>query len=288
MSAFFGLSGVLAILVAIVYLIVNAIRKKPVKKPLYLLLGGFASFIIGVAIPNQNAPSTTNESASPAAQPVTASAPTSTPEEDKAKKEAEEKAKAEAEAKAKAEAEAKAKEEAEAKAKADAEAKKKAEDEVKSRNVDYAAVAIPGLAEGVEIQDATRKFVVANYKLFPAGPEADIKAALAKVDGKIKYGHLEKNITPYLNKMVAVTGTVVNVEEAPSEGVGTGTVALVHVMDDEFNSFRMFIMKSTGDIIKGDRVRIVGVPVGQESFANVSGGTTRSIFLFGAHINKTQ
>ncbi len=278
MNAFFALIGVLAILVAIVYLIVNAIRKKSLKIPLYVLLGGFVSFIIGLSIP-----SSTSNSASPSAQPVTASAPTNTPEEDKTKKEAEEKAASEA--KAKAEAEAKAKEEAEAKA--EAEAKKKAE-EVKSRNVDYAALAIPNFAEGLEIQESTRQFVVANYKLFPAGPEADIKAALSKVDDKIKYGHLEKNITPYLNKMVAVTGNVVNVEEAPSEGVGTGTVALVHVIDNDFNSFRMFIMKSTGDILKGDKVKIVGVPVGQESFANVSGGTTRSIFLLGSHINKVQ
>ncbi|MBU8714102.1 hypothetical protein KM924_16440 [Brevibacillus parabrevis] len=270
MNAFFALIGVLAILVAIVYLIVNAIRKKPLKIPLYVLLGGFVSFIIGLSIP-----SSTSNSASPSAQTVTASAPTNTPEEDKTKKEAEEKAAAEA----------KAKEEAEAKA--EAEAKKKA-DEVKSRNVDYAALAIPNFAEGLEIQESTRQFVVANYKLFPAGPEADIKTALSKVDEKIKYGHLEKNITPYLNKMVAVTGNVVNVEEAPSEGVGTGTVALVHVIDNDFNSFRMFIMKSTGDILKGDKVKIVGVPVGQESFANVSGGTTRSIFLLGSHINKVQ
>ncbi|WP_103108834.1 hypothetical protein [Brevibacillus reuszeri] len=114
------------------------------------------------------------------------------------------------------------------------------------------------------------------------------KAALAKVDTNIKYGHLEKNITPYLNKMVAATGNVVNVEEAPSEGIGTGTVALVHIMDNEFNSYRMFIMKTTGDILKGDKVKIVGVPVGSESFVNVSGGTTRSIFLLCSHINKVQ
>lgn len=170
--------------------------------------------------------------------------------------------KAEAEAKAKADAEAKAKADAEEKAKAEAEAKKKAEDDVKSTHINFATLVIPTFAEGMEITDETRQFVVANYKLFPAGPEADVKAALSKVDTKIKYGHLEKNITPYLNKMVAAVGNVVNIEEAPSDGVGTGTIALVHIIDNEFNSYRMFIMKSTGDIIKGDRVKIVGVPVG--------------------------
>lgn len=72
-SAFFGLIGILAILVAIVYLIVNAIRKKQLKKPLFVLLGGFVSFIIGVAIHSPNAPSSTNESATPSVKPVTAS-----------------------------------------------------------------------------------------------------------------------------------------------------------------------------------------------------------------------
>ncbi|WP_218033734.1 hypothetical protein, partial [Brevibacillus centrosporus] len=236
-----------------------------------------------VLTPKDSSPSTTTASTPASTTPQTtpvAATQTAAPEAPKTSPEDEAKKKAEEEAKAKADSEAKAK--------AEAEAKKKAEDEVKSKNLDYAALAIPNFAEGVEIQEATRKFVVANYKLFPAGPDADVKAALAKVDSKIKYGHLEKNITPYLNKMVAATGNVINVEEAPSEGIGTGTVALVHIMDNEFNSYRMFIMKSTGDILKGDRVKIVGVPVGQESFANVSGGTTRSIFLLGSHINKVQ
>ncbi|MFA4135407.1 MULTISPECIES: hypothetical protein [unclassified Brevibacillus] len=284
MSALFGLLGFLAMFVGIILLIVNAVRKKQqLKVPLIVLISGFVSFIIGVAIASPTTSTSSNDSTQSSSSVATTSTPDPVkPTEDDAKKKTEE------EAKAKAAEEEQAKADAEAKKMADEEAKKLAEEEVKSKNINYASVAIPAIAGGVVIKDETKQFVIANYKLFPAGPEADVKAALAKVDNKIKYGHMAKNITPYINKMVAATGTVLNVEEVPSEGVGTGTVSLVHMIDDSFNSYRMFIMKSTGDIIKGDNVRIVGVPVSTESFDNVSGGTTKSIFLLGSHINKIQ
>lgn len=227
---------------------------------------------------------------------TTATAPVAqeqTPE-DKAKQELEAKKKADEEAKAKAEQEAKEKAEAEAKAKADAEAaKKKAAEEAKqkaefekTKNALFAQLSIPTVSEDVKMADETFKFIVDNHTLFPAMSADQIKAAKNKVDGKIKYGHLEKNIKPYLSKMVAATGNVVNVEEQPLD---TGeTIAILHIIDDNFNSYRMLICKSTGDIIKEDRVKIIGVPVGAESFSNVSGGTTRSIFLFGAHVEKVQ
>ncbi|MFC8689291.1 hypothetical protein [Brevibacillus porteri] len=283
MSALFGLLGFLAMFVGIILLIVNAVRKKQLKVPLIVLISGFVSFIIGVAIASPTTSTSNNDSTQSSSSVATTSTPDPVkPTEDDAKKKTEE------EAKAKAASEEQAMADAEAKKKADEEAKKRAEEEVKYKNINYAAVAIPAIAEGVVIKDETIQFVVANYKLFPAGPEADVKAALAKVDNKIKYGLMEKNITPYINKMVAATGRVLNVEEAPSEGVGTGTVSLVHMIDDSYNSYRMFIMKSTGDIIKGDNVRIVGVPISTESFSNISGGTTKSIFLLGSHINKIQ
>ncbi|ASJ52193.1 hypothetical protein BP422_00745 [Brevibacillus formosus] len=283
MSALFGLLGFLAMFVGIILLIVNAVRKKQLKVPLIVLISGFVSFIIGVAIASPTTSTSSNDSTQSSSSVATTSTPDPVkPTEDDAKKKTEE------EAKAKAASEEQAMADAEAKKKADEEAKKRAEEEVKYKNINYAAVAIPAIAEGVVIKDETIQFVVANYKLFPAGPEADVKAALAKVDNKIKYGLMEKNITPYINKMVASTGRVLNVEEAPSEGVGTGTVSLVHMIDDSYNSYRMFIMKSTGDIIKGDNVRIVGVPISTESFSNISGGTTKSIFLLGSHINKIQ
>jgi len=198
--------------------------------------------------------------------------------DEKAKQEAEVKAKAEEEAKAKADAE-------EAKKKAAEEAKKKAELE-KSKYALLAQLTIPNVAEGVKLQDQTYQFIIANHTLFPAKDAQQVKIAKGKVDGKIKYGHLEKNINPYLNKMIVATGSVVNVEEQPTDG--GETVALVHIIDNSFNSYRMLIYKSTGDILKEDTVKIIGVPVGQESFSNISGGTTRSIFVFGSHIEKVQ
>lgn len=232
-------------------------------------------FAIGInSDPNQ--PGTTVATSQTTTAPVVS-------EQEKAADEA--KKKAEEEAKAKEEAAAKAKAEEEAKKKAAEEAKKKAEME-KSKYALLAQLTIPTIAEGVELDTKTFNYIVANNNLFPAKTADAVKAARNKVDGKIKYGHLEKNITPYLDKMISATGNVVNVEESPIDG--GDTVAFVHIIDNEFNSYRMLIYKSTGDILKQDRVKIIGVPIGSESFSNVSGGTTRSIFMFGSHIEKVQ
>ena len=238
--------------------------------------------------------SSTNKPKSPtAAIPV---AVQSSPEE-QAKNEEIKKAQEEADALEKAKADKKSKEEAAAREKAEQEEKKRKEEEEakeeakkqaeleKIKYALFAKISIPTVTDGLKLQDKTYNYIVANSTLFPAKDAKQIKAAQNKVDGKIKYGHLEKNVTPYLDKMIAVKGQVVSVEEQPAEG---DTIAFLHLMDDNFNSYRVLICKTTGDIIKGDTVKAIGVPVGAESFKNVSGGTTNSIFLFGSHIAKVQ
>lgn len=216
--------------------------------------------------------SETTQTQSTPEQTVTTSAPAPSEQQDN-------------EAKKKAEEEAKKKAEEEAKQKAAEEAKRKAE-EAKTKNAIFAQLTIPNLSNGLKLQDKTYNFIVANSDIFPAKTEAQIKKARNMIDSKIKFGHLEKNINPYLDKMISFSGNVVSVEE---QTLDTGeTVALVHLLDNNFNSYRTLIMKSTGDIIKGDKVRIIGVPVGNEAFSNVAGGTTKAVFVFGSHINKLQ
>jgi TolA protein len=210
-------------------------------------------------------------------------APTLSPEE-KAKIEADAKAKVEAEAKAKAEADAKAKADADAKAKADAEAKAKATADAEKIKIAAAMKLItPNIAENKKLDDLTYNFMVNNYKLFPAKTDEDKKAAAGKVDSNINTKLLNKNVAPYLDKMVKVSGSVVQVHE---ENTAIGTVATVHIFDSNGNSVMGVYFGSTGDLLDGDNATIIGVPVTTYSFSNVSGGTTNAILMSLSDVKK--
>lgn len=203
----------------------------------------------------------------------------------KAQEEAE--AKAEAEEQAKAAAEAKAKAEAEAKARAEEEARAKAEQErlAKSKNAMILQAFVPLLIDAdTEMDDLTYNFIVDHSNLFPAKTGTDFQAAKELVDSDITYKHLDKNIKPYLDKMVKFTGTVISVEEADDDEIGT--YSYLHIITDEFESITAIYLNTTGDLLQSDTASIIGVPVASYSFPNVSGGTTKSIFLAASHVQQ--
>jgi hypothetical protein len=136
----------------------------------------------------------------------------------------------------------------------------------------------------LELSQESYDFMVANHTLLPAMTDADITKVKGLVDPSISYKLLNKNAAPYFSKFVSFTGSVVRVEETQVES--GDTVSLTHVMDDEFNSYQLFMYKGTGDILEEDSVQFWGVPVGISSFENVSGGTTNVQVIFGSHIEK--
>lgn len=156
----------------------------------------------------------------------------------------------------------------------------------KIKYAEHAKASIPEIADGLELEQKTYDFLVTNNKLFPALTAEDISAAKALTDKTISNKLLNKNVGPYLDKMAAFEGTVISVEETNLDD-GT-TLAILHVMDDNDQSYQVLIYKSTGDILEEDYVQFWGVPVGTTSFENVSGGFTNALFFIGAHVEKIQ
>lgn len=147
------------------------------------------------------------------------------------------------------------------------------------------SVVVPNLVEGGAVDQKTYDYLVKNADLFPAVTAETKKAATKEVDSKITSKHLFKNITPYLDKMVKVTGTVVQVQE---EETDFGTLASIHIMDESGNSLIGYYNNSTGDILDGDDVTMRGVPTAVYSFDNISGGTTNAIMLAVSTVQKVQ
>ncbi|MGG4046583.1 MULTISPECIES: hypothetical protein [Paenibacillus] len=293
-----GLISFVAWVVLLVLGIIARFKKSgKAKKWLYSALACFAIMIIAVFADPDTQTETANEKENSTAKTETVTAKAddaAKTEEDKQKvdqeaKEAadkkaqeEQKAKEEAEAKAKADAEAKAKAEAEAKQKTAEEAKAKVEAE-KSKIATAMSLIVPNIAENQEMNDKTYDYIVKHSNLFPAtSPEAK-QAAKDAADPNVTSRHLFKNITPYLATMYSVSGYVVQINE---EETDIGTVAQVHILDDNGNSLIGIYFGSTGDILEGDQIRMRGVPTASYSFPNVGGGTTNAILLTLSTIQK--
>lgn len=156
---------------------------------------------------------------------------------------------------------------------------------VTAKMANFMAFYIPQLVEGSQIDTKTYDFLVEHPELFPAITAETKKEASKLVDSKVTSRHLMKSITPYLDKMIKVTGTAIQVQEFETDA---GTMAQVHIMDDFGNSVIGIYNNSTGDILDGDNVTLRGVPTAVYSFENIGGGTTNAILLSASTVQKAQ
>ena len=182
----------------------------------------------------------------------------------------------------------KAKEREEERKRIEEEKNKKEQEEAKKREkfatIYYTKELTNYLTNGnLVMSDITLNYLIAHHDIFPALSAAKIEEAKQKTDKTITSAHISKNINPYLDKMVTFSGSVVNVSESTEAG---NTVSYLHVMGDDWQSHEVLLLKTTGDILKGDTVRFWGVPVGENGFDNVSGGYTRTIFYIASHVQK--
>lgn len=151
-----------------------------------------------------------------------------------------------------------------------------------TEKADYLKEILPTITENhIKLSDKSYDYIVKNYKWFPAKENSAISSVKKAEDSAITIKHLNKNATPYLNKIVSFTGTVVSVEESDDSNL-----SLTHVMTDDGDSFQIIMFKSTKDILEDDRVQFWGEPLGASSFENVSGGTTNVQVIFGSHMQK--
>lgn len=133
----------------------------------------------------------------------------------------------------------------------------------------------------LELSDESYAFITKHPKWFPATSEKSIAAMKKAEDSSITIQHLNKKTSPYYKKVLAFSGTVLEIEESES-----GDLTIVHVVTNAGDSFQYILFGSSGDILEDDNVRIWGIPLGKSSFNNVSGGTTNVQVIFGTMIEK--
>lgn len=278
---FIGILGFLGIFIFAIMAIISLIKKNGKAKRNFIITGVcFVLFVVGVGTSDSSASDDekANDSDSESVEV------SSEQDQEKADEDKDDKAK-EAEEKKKDE---KAKKDAEEKAKKEAENKE--QEKIKKENKEKEKYAImydnlvDALSDGnVQISDKSYEFIIDNNKLFPAKDKKDIKKAKEITDDEIGSKHLNKKASPYFDKIVTVSGNVISVEEDDFED---DTLSYIHMMDSDFNSFQIILLKSSDDIFEDDTIRFWGVPVGPNHFENVSGGTTNAQMIVGSHVEK--
>lgn len=273
-----GILGIFAVPILLIVGLVAVFRKTGKAKKWFKISGGVfvAAIIILIFFGEESEPVTPLEESSTEVQAEEVEVSTENKAQEDEEKKAEETAKKEAE---------EAKKEAE-------EAEKEAE-EAEKESIQHSIFADSFINDiglftddRLSLSDLSYDFIVKNHSIFPAFNDADIIIAKELADSSITAKHLNKNAQPYFEKIATFEGEVISVEEAPAEV--SDTISLTHIMDDNMQSYQVFMYKGTGDVLEDDRVRFWGVPVGASSFENVSGGSTNVQVFLGSHIEKVQ
>lgn len=152
---------------------------------------------------------------------------------------------------------------------------------------DWLKMVLPQITyEDLELADDSYNYVTDNKEIFPADSEEEISEVKNSTDTSIDSRHLNKNVSPYYEKVLTATGTVIDVEEEEFDVIGTASI--FHVFDDDMNSYMIILPKSSGDILEDDEIRFWGSPLGKFSFENLMGGHTNAQMFIGSHVEKIQ
>ncbi|MGP0577371.1 hypothetical protein ACTP13_10205 [Paenibacillus peoriae] len=139
----------------------------------------------------------------------------------------------------------------------------------------------PVLTEDQAFMEQTSyDFIVKNSDLFPS---TDKSKVINLVDKSVTTKHLNKNLNLYLNKFVKITGDVIDIEE---DNIPIGTTAIVYISDEDDNTVMAVYPGASGEIFEGDVATVIGVPIANFSYENVSGGYTNTTLLAASFLTK--
>lgn len=132
------------------------------------------------------------------------------------------------------------------------------------------------------LEDKSFNLIKNNYDLFPIKNKKYEKEIKTFLDNKVQYKHLDKNIKNYLETMISIEGRVIQISEEEIDGK---KVSLIHIFNNNRENFQIIYL-GTNDILKGDQISCIGLPVALNCFKNVSGGATKTVVLIGSKLNK--
>lgn len=138
-----------------------------------------------------------------------------------------------------------------------------------------------GNVPGEKPAQETMDFIKENINLFPVASQKEIDTVMQEVDESIEYKHLNKNIEKYKTSLFKDVGEVVEIEEMSDPELGT--ITIIHVMNDDWDSYQVVLYGSV-EVYEGDYINFIGLPVMYTGFENVSGGYTNIVMALGSYV----
>ncbi|PPQ47117.1 hypothetical protein C5G87_19500 [Paenibacillus peoriae] len=130
------------------------------------------------------------------------------------------------------------------------------------------------------MEQTSYDFIAKNSDLFPS---TDKSKVINLVDKSVTTKHLNKSLNLYLNKFVKISGDVIDIEE---DNIPIGTTAIVYISDENDNTVMAVYPGASGEIFEGDVATVIGVPIANFSYENVSGGYTNTTLLAASFLAK--
>lgn len=157
------------------------------------------------------------------------------------------------------------------------------EEQAKTDLVNYYQETIPRIPdEDAKMDPKTYAFLKNNSNLFPAKKAEDLQKLSGMVDGSIEYKYLMKNITPYLEKIISVTGCISQIQEIDEDG----QYLTYGILVTEQEEYYQFIYKEKIDVFENDIVTCIALPISTNTFSNTDGGSTHSIIILAGDMKK--
>ena len=131
------------------------------------------------------------------------------------------------------------------------------------------------------ISQNAKNFLKENGNLFPTQNYSDIDLSL--IDTNIDYKQISKNQDNYGDKLIELNNAyVLSIYE--TVGDNNEYVTEIHVLDENENSYYIIYFGQLEDVYQESIIKVIGLPLGNTSFSNVSGGTTLAVALAGSYI----
>ncbi|MGQ8873836.1 hypothetical protein [Paenibacillus sp. TSA_86.1] len=131
-------------------------------------------------------------------------------------------------------------------------------------------------SESAVLEQVSYNFLAKHTDLFPADTAELRKKVKGLVKSEVTTRHLNKNLANYYENFVQIRGQVLQVEEDNSLG---STFSVLLLADEYGNYITAVYPTTTGDLLDGDYATVIGVPIANYSFDNVSGGFTNSTLV---------
>ncbi len=130
---------------------------------------------------------------------------------------------------------------------------------------------IAEMQSDITISEDAINFMKEHENFFP-GNDSISGTMSDYVNKEIGYSHLSKNISKYDDKLIAVNGYVIDIEESEDS-----SLTYIHIVDYDGNSYVLYYLGTLEEIFEEDEVEGFALPFSMITFENLDGAYTEAV-----------